>query len=50
MKTLIALTLAGVFACGTAFAADTKMTPQQEKMKACNAEATGKTGDERKDS
>ena len=24
------------------------MTPQQEKMKACNAEATGKTGDERK--
>ena len=48
MKTLIALTLAGVFACGTAFAADTKMTPQQEKMKACNAEATGKTGDERK--
>ena len=48
MKTLIALTLAGLFACGSAFAADTKMTPQQEKMKACNAEATGKTGDERK--
>ena len=49
MKTLIALTLAGVFACGTAFAADTKMTPQQEKMKACNAEAKTKAlkGDER---
>jgi hypothetical protein len=25
-----------------------QLTPQQEKMKACNAEATGKTGDERK--
>ncbi len=24
MKTLVALTLAGLFACGTAFAADTK--------------------------
>ena len=48
MKTLIALTLAGLFACGSAFAADPKMTPQQETMKACNAEATGKTGDERK--
>jgi hypothetical protein len=48
MKTLIALTLAGLFACGTAFAADTKMTPQQEKMKTCNADAAGKTGDERK--
>jgi len=48
MKTLIALTLAGLFACGSALAADAKMTPQQEKMKACNAEATGKTGDERK--
>jgi hypothetical protein len=48
MKTLIALTLAGLFAWGTAFAADTKMTPQQEKMKTCNADAAGKTGDERK--
>ena len=41
MKTLIALTLAGLFACGTAPCAaddgDPKMTPQQEKMKACNA-------------
>ncbi|HKW80411.1 MAG TPA: PsiF family protein [Casimicrobiaceae bacterium] len=27
---------------------DAKMTPQQEKMKACNTEAAGKTGDERK--
>jgi hypothetical protein len=24
------------------------MTPQQEKMKSCNADATGKKGDERK--
>ena len=53
MRTLIALTLAGLFACGTALAADTKgadtkMTPQQEKMKTCNADAAGKTGDERK--
>ncbi|MEP6998547.1 MAG: PsiF family protein [Betaproteobacteria bacterium] len=50
MKTLIALTLAGLFACGAAYAADTKMTPQQEKMKTCNADATttGKTGQERK--
>ena len=48
MKTLIALTLAGLFACGTAYAADAKMTPQQEKMKTCNTEAAGKTGDERK--
>ena len=29
-------------------AADTNVTPQQEKMKSCNAEATGKTGDDRK--
>ena len=48
MKTLIALTLAGLFACGSAFAADTKMTPQQEKMKACNKDAGGKKGDDRK--
>ncbi|HEY7943854.1 MAG: PsiF family protein [Burkholderiales bacterium] len=53
MKTMIALALAGLFACSTAYAADTKaadtkMTPQQEKMKSCNADATGKTGDERK--
>jgi hypothetical protein len=53
MKTLIALALAGLFACGTALAADpkaadAKMTPQQEKMKTCNADAAGKTGDERK--
>lgn len=49
MKALIALTLAGLLASGAAYAAaDTKMSPQQEKMKACNTEATGKTGDERK--
>jgi hypothetical protein len=29
-------------------AAEDKMTPQQEKMKACNAEAGDKKGDERK--
>jgi hypothetical protein len=36
---------------GTAFAADPPakpLTPQQQKMKDCTAQATGKTGDERK--
>jgi len=37
---------------GSAFAADSApakpLTPQQQKMKDCNAQATGKTGDERK--
>ena len=37
---------------GSAFAADPApakpLTPQQQKMKDCNAQATGKTGDERK--
>jgi len=56
MKTILTLVLAGLFACGTVYAADTKtdakktdaMTPQQEKMKACNEQATDKKGDERK--
>jgi hypothetical protein len=47
MKTLIALTLAGLFACGTAFAADTKApaaktNSQQTKMATCQAQATEK--------
>ena len=56
MKTILTLLLVGLFAFGTAYAADTKtdakktdaMTPQQEKMKACNEQATDKKGDERK--
>jgi glucose/arabinose dehydrogenase len=47
MKTLIALTMAGLFACGTAFAADTKApaaktNSQQTKMATCQAQATEK--------
>jgi len=47
MKTLIALTLAGLSACGTAFAADTKApaaktNSQQTKMATCQAQATEK--------
>ncbi|HEX4523249.1 MAG TPA: PsiF family protein [Casimicrobiaceae bacterium] len=45
MKTLIALALAGLFACGTAFAADTKdakPNSQQTKMATCQAQATEK--------
>jgi len=56
MKTMLTLLLVGLFACGAAYAADTKtdakktdaMTPQQEKMKACNEQAADKKGDERK--
>jgi len=57
MKKLFALILAGLFACGGAFAADTKTdakktdataNSQQDKMKACNAQAGDKKGDERK--
>ncbi len=48
-----ALALAIAFAAGSASAAETAaptkpLTPQQQKMKDCNAQATGKTGDERK--
>ena len=39
MKTLIALTLAGLFACGTAFAADTK-APAAADTKAPAAKTT----------
>ena len=61
MKTILTLVLAGLFACGTVYAADTKtdamktdtkksdaMSSQQEKMKACNEQASDKKGDERK--
>ena len=46
---VVALTLA--LGAGTAYAADPAakpLTPQQQKMKDCNAQAAGKTGDERK--
>ena len=44
--------LAAVLCAGSAFAADMTsakpLTPQQQKMKDCNAQATDKKGDERK--
>jgi hypothetical protein len=46
------LALAIAFGATSAFAADPApaktLTPQQQKMKDCNAQATGKTGAERK--
>ncbi|MDQ2963121.1 MAG: PsiF family protein [Pseudomonadota bacterium] len=49
MKKLFAVLVAGLFACGSAYAADTKtdkktdaMNPQQNKMKTCQAEAGDK--------
>ncbi len=46
------LALAIAFGATSALAADPApaktLTPQQQKMKDCNAQATGKTGDERK--
>ena len=47
MKKLLALFVAGAFfaVAAPAMAAD---NPQQEKMKACNAQAGDKKGDERK--
>ena len=46
-----AFALSMLFA-GSAIGADAApakpLTPQQQKMKDCNAQATGKTGDERK--
>jgi psiF repeat-containing protein len=47
MRQLLALTVLSLFACG-AYAADAKMTPQQEKMKTCNDQASDKKGDDRK--
>jgi psiF repeat len=51
MNKLLILVAACAFAAtAPAFAADTAAAPnaQQEKMKACNAKAEGKTGDDRK--
>ena len=56
MNKLLALIVAGAFAfAAPAFAADPPkadapkaLTPQQEKMKTCNAQAGDKKGDERK--
>ncbi len=44
MKKIIAVLCLSLASMPYAFAA----TPQQEKMKMCNADAKGKTGDERK--
>jgi psiF repeat len=51
MRLFAIVALALALGAGTAFAADPPakpLTPQQQKMKDCNAQATGKTGDERK--
>jgi hypothetical protein len=50
MKKLLVVMFAGLFACGSVYAADTKtdamktdtMNPQQNKMKTCQAEAGDK--------
>ena len=49
-KLLILVAACSFSATAPAFAADTAAAPnaQQEKMKACNAKAEGKTGDDRK--
>ncbi len=46
MNRIIALVAASLFAVGMSSAA--LATPQQDRMKSCNAEAKGKKGDERK--
>ena len=52
MNTLLAFLSAVALLTGTCFtvlaADEKKLTPQQEKMKACNTEAGDKKGDERK--
>jgi hypothetical protein len=56
MKKLLVVMFAGLFALGSAYAADTKtdmkktdaMNPQQNKMKECNDQAGDKKGDDRK--
>jgi psiF repeat len=52
MKTVLTAIVAAIFVAGTgslAIAADEKKpNPQQERMKACNAQAGDKKGDERK--
>ena len=49
-KLLVVMAACALAAAAPSFAADTAAAPnaQQEKMKACNAKAEGKTGDERK--
>jgi hypothetical protein len=49
MRNLLVVIFAGLFACGSAYAADTKtdtktdaMNPQQNKMKTCQTEAGDK--------
>lgn len=46
MNRIIALVAASLFTVG--MASNALATPQQDKMKSCNAEAKGKKGDERK--
>lgn len=48
--TVLATLVFGVFFMSTAGAADNTITPQQQRMRDCNAQATAKTikGDERK--
>jgi len=48
MKKLLTLSLLSLFASGSVLAAQEETTPQQEKMKACNAKAGDMKGDERK--
>ncbi|WP_426179605.1 PsiF family protein [Pseudomonas sp. TWRC1-2] len=49
MKMLrIPLLMMGLLLCSQGFAATAAQTAQQQKMTTCNAEAKGKTGDERK--
>jgi hypothetical protein len=53
MNKIILAAVVSLFAVHAALAqapaaAEKKATPQQEKMKACNADAKGKKGDERK--
>lgn len=49
MKTRLMLgTVAALFVAGLAVAPVAYATPQQDRMKACNADAKDKTGDERK--
>jgi hypothetical protein len=53
-SSLVALIFSAAISAGSAFAADTTpaatktLTPQQQKMKDCNAQAGDKKGDERK--
>ncbi len=47
-KLLSIVTIGVALAFGAAHAQDKPKTPQQEKMAACNKEAEGKKGDERK--